>query len=453
MTERASFENSANLGGKVPDAPFLAPSAAARSVLRPEQEGLVKTIEAVRQERDAARLLLAQLVDRDALRMTVSDGHNLLFRAIRDGHEELVRWLAPQCDPFDADSAGNTALTWAIKVSAPGCVRAVLESVANPAELASHSVGIEPALHCAAREGAEMVSAVLPYADASQTHMGQPHNRGFTALMAAAKAGRADSMSILLPLGDVNAQTEGGWSALTYAARGADHDCLKMLLNAPGIDPRNSPKEPSQEAPARGAARPIAKKERVWTHPAAITISFDDKNGLALFEPFVDFNCPMSKQETPLLIAGINGAMECLRWLLDKCEATLPSASAIGWMDSAEKTGKSHAIRPETLVEAFQALLRLDESKAKGAGPAPQKWPVLDEMGAKMASLGVFRPEHDLLLGLAWIQAGGKENEPMPLPKIRASREAAALRKELSKHSPQQATLPEKGIPAPSLRL
>uniref|UniRef100_A0A7N8XRX7 Euchromatic histone-lysine N-methyltransferase 2 n=1 Tax=Mastacembelus armatus TaxID=205130 RepID=A0A7N8XRX7_9TELE len=126
------------------------------------------------------------------------------------------------------------------------------------------------------------------------------HEDGYTALHHAAKLGSLEIVNMLLETGqvDVNAQDNGGWTPIIWAAEHKHVDVIKALLN-------------------RGADVTITDKElNVCLHWAAYAGSVD------IAELVLNAGCSLSSVnmhgDTPLHIAAREGYLECVTLFLSR---------------------------------------------------------------------------------------------------------------------------------------
>lgn len=175
-------------------------------------------------------LLVAGCVSapKSAINDAIVAGDAALVTRLIDQGEALEEWGACGEDDF----FGETALECAVGNHRPAIARLLLERGADPGKISQFGC---PPLVTAATQEIDLLGLLLDKgADPNGHCYGMLEGR--TALMEAVIAGKTESVRLLIERGaKVDAQTDIGYSALTYAAYGRQEGSARILL-AKGAD-------------------------------------------------------------------------------------------------------------------------------------------------------------------------------------------------------------------------
>ena len=245
--------------------------------------------------------------------------------AMRADTQAIRSLLQSGADVNGAQGDGMTALHWAVMKDDGELARMLLQAGAR-ATSATRLGAYTPLLLAAANGNAALLELLLRAGADSNSST----SNGTTALMLAAASGREDAVKLLLDRGaDPNRRENArGETALMYAAadnrpavtrllieRGADPSIATIVVDLSKVDaPR----------PALNADRQDTNRELIGTQGGMTALLFAARQGntetvKALLDAGVDVNQVNPGDKTsPLLIAAINGHFDLAALLLDR---------------------------------------------------------------------------------------------------------------------------------------
>jgi len=190
------------------------------------------------------------------------DANHPLYAAAAVGSAECVRHLMRH---WDADS---------VRIGGIGAYKAVRDkSSGNPK-------GLTPFLAAATKNHVNCLEALLPDCDPERT------DGGSTALMFAAEFGAADALRFLIPRVNVNAKNEDGETALMLAALNDNDLCVKFLLQEGRVD-ANAMDNDGRTALMRAVASGVGGLA-IDHLLAASNLDIVDKNGFSILHHAAD---------------------------------------------------------------------------------------------------------------------------------------------------------------------
>ncbi len=240
------------------------------------------------------RLLLSQHVD---VNSRARDGSTaLLWTAHWNDADTAALLLTAGADPNAANDFGMTPLSQACTNGSDAFVRLLLKSAANP-NLAI-ATGETPLMICAHSGSVDAVRRLLEYGAAINAR--EPA-QGQTALMAAAAEHHPDVLQALIEgHADLQAHSRQGFTALHFAARVGDQECVRRLLAA-GVDV-NIRAEPD---PAAADPKRASSPEPAGSGRTAIVTQLGVRKSASV------------AGYTPLLVATVRGQVPLALYLLE----------------------------------------------------------------------------------------------------------------------------------------
>lgn len=165
-----------------------------------------------------------------------NNGHTALITATVQGHAECVRALIPASQVNAQDQHGNTALIYAARAGHDECVSLLLPV----SDLTLTTYTGYTALMMAAERGH---SKCIEQLSAGSDMNAQDRSNGWTALMWASRVNRdpaglnpsgdyVECIKTLMPLSNVNARDDKGWTALMIASNWGNQACVEALISA-----------------------------------------------------------------------------------------------------------------------------------------------------------------------------------------------------------------------------